>query len=561
MTTPFGMPTFVKVGKKKTPKQLGAPATPRPPTEAGPITIGTNCATFTDSNVQTFTWPIPSDAKVGDLCFQFIHTYDDQVGSVPSGWTQGWAVNANVTHDYGYMYYKVLETADLEGNLTFQLDATGEAALLSLFARGEGITFADVTVAGPAGMDTAEHDPPAVTPTQGAGDYYVLVVFQNNKGSFTTSFAASGPTGYDAKCEIASASPKVHVWQATKSIVTSENPSEIDWTDTAGSRKYATATIAIPVQFEDGDVAAGNHTHVEADVTDLAHLQNINDANDVGTGANTKGDLLVFDGTDYERIGVGSNDQVLTADSAQTLGVKWAASAGGGGSSTKSYVTEPGMRPPDSSATGDIEFQSHANGTDPTVGPGLTWGNQGSASAAINNGFLIMNSATTTGLRALLKATPSTGNFQMDTMAQSHQWLDTQWAGLVMLWGTPGTPTAIRAAGFYRNDSVVEDHRFVYTTLNTSWAATADDASQNMNIAGDRVYLRIEWDGTNLIYKTSPNGLVGTYYQVTSQAEGLGRPDYVGMGVNTNGAAAASIAAFSFLRFNWAADFDPTTDV
>lgn len=39
----------------------------------------------------------------------------------------------------------------------------------------------------------------------------------------------------------------------------------------------------------------------------------------------TKGDLIVHNGTDNIRVAVGSNNQILTADSAQASGVKWAA--------------------------------------------------------------------------------------------------------------------------------------------------------------------------------------------------------------------------------------------
>src|SRR3954452_12317931 len=52
----------------------------------------------------------------------------------------------------------------------------------------------------------------------------------------------------------------------------------------------------------------------------------------------TKGDLAAASGPDSAaKLAVGTNGQVLTADSAQTLGVKWAA-AGGGGVTELAYV-------------------------------------------------------------------------------------------------------------------------------------------------------------------------------------------------------------------------------
>jgi hypothetical protein len=58
------------------------------------------------------------------------------------------------------------------------------------------------------------------------------------------------------------------------------------------------------------------------------------DDDNTGSGSlpsgTTAGDLAVYNGTSWVRIGAGANDTVLTADSAQTEGVKWAAGGGSG---------------------------------------------------------------------------------------------------------------------------------------------------------------------------------------------------------------------------------------
>ena len=54
--------------------------------------------------------------------------------------------------------------------------------------------------------------------------------------------------------------------------------------------------------------------------------------NSMATAIDAKGDLIAGTGADaFSRLGVGTNGQVLTADSAEATGLKWTTPAGGGG--------------------------------------------------------------------------------------------------------------------------------------------------------------------------------------------------------------------------------------
>lgn len=214
----------------------------------------------------------------------------------------------------------------------------------------------------------------------------------------------------------------------------------VDRTGTKGSLQYANALAS---KFKIGDLAS------EAEVATVSHTQtltnktisgssntltNIPAANlsgsvpiaNGGTGQTTqtaafdalsplttKGDLIVNDGTNDVRLAVGTNNYVLTADSTQASGIKWAPASGGAGVPTiqrfttgsGTYTTPVGVTylrvklvggGGGAASTGTSGTFAGTNGNNSTFGTSLLTAGSGGGGQISAGGFAGGSGGTTT---------------------------------------------------------------------------------------------------------------------------------------------------------------------
>jgi hypothetical protein len=95
------------------------------------------------------------------------------------------------------------------------------------------------------------------------------------------------------------------------------------------SGDFSTGTFTWPTFNQNTTGTASNVTGVVAIANGGTGQTTAVAAFDALSPATTKGDLIVYDGTDNVRQAVGANSYVLTADSTTATGVKWAASGSG----------------------------------------------------------------------------------------------------------------------------------------------------------------------------------------------------------------------------------------
>ena len=129
-------------------------------------------------------------------------------------------------------------------------------------------------------------------------------------------------------------------------VFTDDDHSKLNAIEAGATTDQTNAEIRAAVEaasdsnvFTDADHSKLNAIEASADVTDAT---NVDAAGAVmNSDLDTKGEILVGDGSgDPSALSVGQNGYILTADSTEATGIKWAANAGGGGGGAIGNVVE-----------------------------------------------------------------------------------------------------------------------------------------------------------------------------------------------------------------------------
>jgi len=177
-----------------------------------------------------------------------------------------------------------------------------------------------------------------------------------------------------------------------------------------------------------------------------------------------------------------------------------------------------------------------------------TWANQGTATALVSEGSMVLTGQNVAGISHNIVSQPVAGATWAYTCKMSAaNYAGTSEAGMVVLNGTGGFLTF----NIYTNSGSAA---FVIQSFNspTSFAGGTLVGSGTVPGGGAYMspgYLQIAFDGTNLIFSFSPSGVPGTFATVLSQAAAsfLGTPTRIGLNIDSTGSGNLT-AAFDWFR-------------
>lgn len=280
----------------------------------------------------------------------------------------------------------------------------------------------------------------------------------------------------------------------------------------------------------------------------------------------TKGDLIVR-GSSTTRLGVGGDNQILTADSSQSLGVRWATATGSGGVAGNITNTGASGSEPGSPAAGDLYLPTDGyyverySGsawvpwgpiyamTKPPVVSGWTWLNQGTSTATDLSGggiFLASPAAGGENLHGLYRSLPGSGAWTVTAYLLQRPGFNINAYGLFLRNSSSGNVTVF----FQRSNN---NYSFWDYTNATTYAGSPAASDANGIVVGP--WWRIADDGTGSgtarTYQTSADGQ--HWFTVATVGHGgYITPDQIGVGCNP-GASGGSVAiAFTLLSWSGA---------
>lgn len=259
----------------------------------------------------------------------------------------------------------------------------------------------------------------------------------------------------------------------------------------------------------------------------------------------TKGDLLSFD-TAPNRVAIGANGYVPTADSTQAIGWKWAAPSGGGGGGGPANFG-PDSHPATANAQDD-EFESGSS-IDLTkwtaIGP-----QAGDLVNSVANGSLFLTANT--------GSVNASGVYGQSITSPSSPW------AIVVKIPVFSLQTAPCFAGIFVGDAVSGAGYFNgrYTGLSTNvlinpqstWAGGNSSNVVNANAFSNAAlnsrasYHVVSFDGTDLNFSVSEDGLLYfPLYTIAASSLIGGPPDTFGLYCGATGSTGPQVA-FDFFR-------------